>query len=100
MNTALIASITAQPDFWLKNLKDLQEAYHELATKNNQVVAINTVLTERINALEGVDKEIASACESAAAANNALNQALEAQTVYKNQNAELTKQLQLAQSLK
>ena len=98
-NTALVASITAQPDFWLKNLKDLQKAYNGLVTKNNEVVATNTVLTEKINALEGVDEEIAGARESAATAHNELNQALGAQTVYKNQNAKLTRQLQLAQSL-
>ena len=97
-NTALAASINAQPDFWLKNLKDLQEAYNDLVTKNNEVVATNATLIVKINALEGVDKEIANACESATAAHNALNQAVGAQTVYKDQNAKLTRQLQLAQS--
>ena len=83
-NTAFVASISAQPDFWLEHLKALQKAFANL--------------TKRVNALKSVDKELASACESAAAAHNALNQALGAQTVYKDQNAKLTKQLQVAQS--
>ena len=104
-NTALAASINAQPDFWLKNLKDLQKSYNKLVTKNNGLVVMNTNLTtsnnnlmEKINALEGADKELASACESVAASKDALNQAFGAHTVYKNQIAKLIKQLQLSQS--
>ena len=66
---ALVASISTRPEFWLKNLKALQKAYVELTTTN-------ATLTEKINALEGVDQKIASARESATAAYNALNQAL------------------------
>ena len=88
--TALTNLINAQPDFWLKNLKALQQAYSNLITSNNS-------FTERICALEDVDEELISARELITASNNALNQALGAHTVYKDQNAELTRQLQLAQ---
>ena len=88
----LVASINARPDFWLENLKALQESYVELT-------ALNATLTERVNLLEGVDKELATARESVAASKDSLNQALGAYTVYKDQIVELTEQLQLAQSL-
>lgn len=89
--TALVASVSAQLDFWLENLKALQQAYSDLTTSN-------TTLTERINALEGVDEELARARESAAAGHDTLNQALGANTVYKDRITELTEQLHLAQS--
>ena len=106
-NTALVASITAQSDFGLKNLKDLQEAYHKLTTKNNELVTTNTDLVisnatlfatnnnlmERVNALKGVDKKLVNACELVKEGQNALNQALRAHNLYKNQNAKLVKQL-------
>ena len=88
---ALVNSISTRPDFWLENLKALQKAYAELT-------ALNATLTERVNLLEGVDKELATARESVAASKDSLNQALGAHTVYKDRIAELTEQLQLAQS--
>ena len=94
--TTLTNSINAQPDFWLENLKALQLAYSRLVTTNSNLTTKNTKLAERIDALEDVDKKLTSARESIAAGNNALNQALGAHTVYKDQNAELTRQLQLA----
>ena len=83
-NTALVVSISAQSDFWLENLKALQKAFVDL--------------TEKVNALEGVDKELANASEQVKKGHDVLNQALRAHTVYKDQNAELTRQLQLTQS--
>ena len=104
-NTALIAFIDAQSDFWLKNLKNMQETYNKLATKNNRLVAMNTnlttsinSLTDKVNALESVVNELASACESVAASKDALNQAVGAHAVYKDRIANLIEQLQLAQS--
>ena len=80
----LVASINAQPDFWLENLKALQQAFVEL--------------TDRVNALEGVDAKLANAREQVKEGHNALNQAQGAHNLYKDQNAELTRQLQLAHS--
>ena len=91
-SAALVASINAQPDFWLENLKALQKSYTELT-------ALNTILTEGVYLLKGVDEELATACESVAASKNFLNQAFRAYTVYKDWIAELTEQLQLAQVL-
>ena len=97
--TTLTNLINSQPDFWLENFKALQLAYSELLTTNSNLTTKNTKLAERIDALEGVDKELTSARKLIAAGNNALNQALGAHTVYKDQNAKLTRQLQLAQLL-
>ena len=97
--TTLTNLINSQPDFWLENLKALQLAYSGLFTTNSNLTTKNTKLAERIDALEGVDKELTSARKLIAAGNNALNQALGAHTVYKDQNAKLTRQLQLAQLL-
>ena len=83
-NTALVASISARSDFWLEKLKALEKAFVDL--------------TEKVNALEGVDEELANAREQVKEGHDALNQALGAHTVYKDQNAKLTRQLQLAQS--
>ena len=80
-----MTSINAQPDFWLEILKALQQAFVEL--------------TDRVNALEGVDAKLANAREQVKKGHDALNQALGAHNLYKNQNTELTRQLQLAQSL-
>ena len=106
LNTALVVSINAQPDFWLKNLKDLQEAYNKLVVKNNEVVTTNTNLTtlinnltEKVNAFKDVDEELANAREQVIEGHDSLNQTFGAHTVYKDQIAELTEQLQLAQLL-
>ena len=98
LTTALTNSINARPDFWLENLKALQQAYSNLSALNNTLTTTNEILTNRISSLEDADEQFASAHESAAATNNTLNQALKAHKVYKNQNAELSRQLQLAQS--
>ena len=89
-NTALVASINAQSDFWLENLKALQQAYYKLVTTNTNLVTLNTTLVatnnnlmEKINALEGVDKKLANAREQVKNGQNALNQAFGAHTVYK-----------------
>ena len=82
-SAVLVTSINAQPDFWLENLKALQQAFVEL--------------TDRVNALEGVDAELANAREQVKESHDALNQAQRAHNLYKDQNAELTRQLQLAQ---
>ena len=84
--STLTNSINSQPDYWLENLKALQQAFVDLTTTN-------TTLRKKINALEGVDKELVTARDSVAATHDALNQALEGQTVYKDQVAELTRQL-------
>ena len=55
-------------------------------------------LTDRVNALESVDAELANARKQVKESHDSLNQAFGAHTVYKNQIAELTEQLQLAQS--
>ena len=84
--TTLTNFINFQPDYWLENFKALQQAFVDPTTTNN-------TLREKINALEGVDKELAIARDSVTAIHDALNQALGGQTVYKNQVAELTRQL-------
>ena len=76
--TALINSVTSQPEYWLQNLTALQHAYNNLTVANN-------TLTERVNALKGVDEELAKARKSASVAQAALNQSL-------------TKQLRLMQT--
>ena len=85
LNTALVASISARSDFWLESLKALQKAFVEL--------------TEKVNAFKGVDKELANACKLVKDGHDSLSQAIGAHNLYKNQNAKLTRQLQLAQSL-
>ena len=95
---ALVASIGAQPEYWLENLKALQQAHFELVTMNTTLVATNNNLMEKINAFEGVDEELANAREQVKEGHDSLNQAFGAYTVYKDQIAELTEQLQLAQS--
>ena len=72
-NTALVASISACSDFWLENLK------------------VFVKLTEKVNALKDVDEELANAREQVKKGHDALNQALGAHTVNKDQNAELTR---------
>ena len=90
MNTTLVPSINVQPNFWLKNLKDLQRAYNRLVIKKNEVVATNTNLTtsinnltKKVNTFEGVDKKLANACKQVEKSHDSLNQAFEAHTVYK-----------------
>ena len=78
-----MVSINAQPDIWLENLKALQQAFVEL--------------TNRVNILEGVDAELANTREQVKESHDALNQAQGAHNLYMDQNAELTRQLQLAQ---
>ena len=73
---ALVASINARPEFWLDNLKALQKAYVKLTATNNN-------LTEKVNALEGVDEELANAREQVKESHDSLNQAFGAHTVYK-----------------
>ena len=86
LNSAdLVVSINAQSDFWLENLKALQQTFVKLI--------------DRVNALEGVDAELANARKQVKEGHNVLNQAQRAHNLYKDQNAELTRQLQLAQSL-
>ena len=96
-SAALVASINAQLDFWLKNLKALQESYTKLTALNTTLTTTNTELVERVNALEGVDEELVNARKLVKKGQDALNQALRAHNLCKNQNTELTKQLQLAQ---
>ena len=84
--TTLTNSINSQPNYWLENLKALQQAFVDFTTTN-------TTLCEKINALEGVDKELAIARNSVTATHDALNEALRGQTVYKDQVAKLTRQL-------
>ena len=67
--TALVMSITSQPDYWLQHLTALQQAYNTLTAANN-------ILTKRMNALEGVDRELAKACVSVTATQEALNHSL------------------------
>ena len=88
--TALVNSINSQPDFWLENLKALQQASNELATTNatlttanNDLTDSNATLKESIRALTDADEQLAGARESAAVAHDALNQFVRAQTVYK-----------------
>ena len=95
---ALVASIGAQPEYWLENLKALQQAHFELVTTNTTLVATNNNLIEKINAFEGVDEELANAREQIKEGHDSLNQVFGAHTVYKDRIAELTEQLQLAQS--
>ena len=97
--TALVNSISSWPDFWLENLKALQESYTELIALNTTLTTTNAELAETVNALEGVDQELANACELVKEGHDSLNQALGAHNLYKDQNTELTRQLQLAQSL-
>ena len=82
-NTTLVNSISRQPDFWLENLKALQQVYSDLATSNTELTTTNATLTERVSVLEDVDEQLASARESATASHDALNQALGGHTVYK-----------------
>ena len=89
-SAVLVNSISSQPDFWLENLKALQQAY-------NKLNATNATLIEKVHAFEGVDKELANAHEQIKKGHDSLNQAFGAYTVYKDWIAELTKQLQLAQ---
>ena len=70
--TALVNSISSWPDFWLENLKALQKSYTELT-------ALTASLTERINVLKGVDIDYVNACQAAADAQTALNQAFNKQ---------------------
>lgn len=97
-STALVNSITTNPDFWLKNLKALQQAFSDLTTTNNALTAKNTTLQTRVNDLENTNDQIISARAAATANHDALNQALGGITVYKDRIAELTEQLRLAQS--
>ena len=61
--TALVNSISASPDFWLKNLIVLQQSYSELTTSNTTLATENNTLTERIRALKDVDKELDNSYE-------------------------------------
>ena len=63
---ALINSVTSQPEYWLQNLTALQHAYNNLTVANN-------TLTERVNALEKVDEELAKTRVSVTATQEALN---------------------------
>ena len=94
----LVASISARPEFWLENLKALQKAYVKLTTTNTNLTTSINNLTEKVNALEGVDEELASACKLVKDGHDSLNQAIGAHNFYKDQNAKLTRQFQLAQS--
>ena len=81
-----INSISAQADFCLKSFKALQQAYIRLdATK--------ATLIEKVHAFENIDKKPANACKLVKQGHNALNQVLGAYKLYKNLNAELTRQL-------
>lgn len=67
-STALANSINTNPDFWLKNLKALQQAYGELTTTNTnlttEVTSLNSqlaVLQTIIHTLEGVDELLLAA---------------------------------------
>lgn len=105
LNTAFIASISAQPDFWLENLKALQQTYTNFATSNTTLITINVTLTEKISGLENAEKQfietheqLASTHKSATTSYNVLNQALKVHTIYKNQITKLIKQLCFTQS--
>ena len=76
LSAALVTSITSQPDYWLQNLTALQGVYSDLSTTNTRFVASNVELGERIQALEGVDKELAKARASVVATQEALNHSL------------------------
>ena len=81
--TALINSVTSQPEYWLQNLTALQHAYNNLTVANN-------TLTERVNALEGVDEELAKARKSVSITQVALNQSLTEQLRLMQQNSAVT----------
>ena len=66
---ALVHSVTSQPEYWLQCLTALQHAYSNLTFANN-------TLNERVNALEGVDEELAKACASVTVTQEALNHSL------------------------
>ena len=90
---ALVASIGAQPEYWLENLKALQQAHFKLVTTNTTLVATNNNLMEKINTFEGVDKKLANAREQVKEGHDLLDQAFGTHTVYKDRIAKLTEQL-------
>ncbi|MCJ1467199.1 hypothetical protein MMC07_005822 [Pseudocyphellaria aurata] len=84
--TDLVSSVNHHPDFWLKNLKILQQSCLDLTKRN-------ATLIERIRALEDADKQVMSARDAVTTGRDELNQALGAETMYKERIAELTERV-------